>query len=219
MQIHELVQVFSVKQGWSAAAKKNKGNVWTLPLFALCGWFIFVGDCLLDQPQRQLSLSDNLPGSSYNLHRQCELAFGPGSKPCPYMQSCSKLWCTGKAHGQLVCQTRHFPWADGTSCGEGKVCYRGVCAEKNSTINTKVGERKACSLLSCLVIFIIDWSKTGSCFSFVPGGWALGEVECVWRLFKNLRWRSSAGQERLWQPRSWEWRQILLRPSHQISVL
>uniref|UniRef100_A0A8C3A6M4 ADAM metallopeptidase with thrombospondin type 1 motif, 15b n=1 Tax=Cyclopterus lumpus TaxID=8103 RepID=A0A8C3A6M4_CYCLU len=84
------------------------------------------GECLLDPPQKQLSLSDHLPGSSYGLHRQCELAFGSGSKPCPYMQPCSKLWCTGKARGQLVCQTRHFPWADGTGCGNGKVCYRGA---------------------------------------------------------------------------------------------
>ncbi|CAM9140126.1 unnamed protein product [Lampetra planeri] len=88
------------------------------------------GDCLLDQPQKQLSLPDNLPGSGYSLHRQCELAFGPGSKPCPYMQPCSKLWCTGKARGQLVCQTRHFPWADGTSCNNGKVCYQGVLHRK-----------------------------------------------------------------------------------------
>lgn len=26
--------------------------------------------------------------------------------------------------------TRHFPWADGTECGDGKVCDRGVCSEK-----------------------------------------------------------------------------------------
>lgn len=88
--------------------------------------YVCVGDCLLDQPQKPLSLPDNLPGSTYSLHRQCELAFGPGSKPCPYMHPCSKLWCTGKARGQLVCQTRHFPWADGTSCGTSKICYRGA---------------------------------------------------------------------------------------------
>lgn len=100
--------------------------------------YVCVGDCLLDQPQKQLSLPDNLPGSTYSLHRQCELAFGPGSKPCPYMHPCSKLWCTGKARGQLVCQTRHFPWADGTSCGTSKICYRGACADKNSTMHIKV---------------------------------------------------------------------------------
>lgn len=175
--------------------------------------FISVGDCLLDQPQRQLSLSDNLPGSSYNLHRQCELAFGPGSKPCPYMQPCSKLWCTGKARGQLVCQTRHFPWADGTSCGNSKVCYRGECNDKNSTIHVKVTAKQSTAYHSYKLRYY------SACFSFVSGGWAVGEVECIWRLFTELWWRGSAGQERVWQPCPWEWRQILLRASHQISLV
>lgn len=101
-------------------------------------FFSLSGDCLLDQPQKSLTLPESLPGSGYSLHRQCELAFGAGSKPCPYMQPCSKLWCTGKARGQLVCQTRHFPWADGTGCGNGKVCFRGGCVDKNSTVHIKV---------------------------------------------------------------------------------
>lgn len=48
------------------------------------------------------------------------------------MQYCTKLWCTGKAKGQMVCQTRHFPWADGTSCGEGKFCLKGSCVERHN---------------------------------------------------------------------------------------
>ena len=89
------------------------------------------GECLLDQPQKPLVLPDVLPGTSYSLDRQCELAFGEGSKPCPLMQPpCSRLWCTGKSSGHLVCMTRHFPWADGTRCGDGQVCDRGVCSDK-----------------------------------------------------------------------------------------
>uniref|UniRef100_A0A667Y8K1 ADAM metallopeptidase with thrombospondin type 1 motif, 15b n=1 Tax=Myripristis murdjan TaxID=586833 RepID=A0A667Y8K1_9TELE len=122
------------------------------------------GECLLDQPQRQLSLPDNLPGSSYSLHRQCELAFGAGSKPCPYMHPCSKLWCTGKARGQLVCQTRHFPWADGTSCGNGKVCYRGACADKN--IEQYVDGRWG------------KWGAFGDCSRTCGGGVQLAKREC-----------------------------------------
>ncbi|XP_068441931.1 A disintegrin and metalloproteinase with thrombospondin motifs 15-like [Clinocottus analis] len=126
------------------------------------------GDCLLDQPQKQLSLSDSLPGSSYSLHRQCELAFGSGSKPCPYMQPCFKLWCTGKARGQLVCQTRHFPWADGTGCGNGngKVCYRGACTDKNNTMQVKVDGRWG------------KWGPFGGCSRSCGGGVQLAKREC-----------------------------------------
>lgn len=124
------------------------------------------GDCLLDQPQKQLSLPDNLPGSTYSLHRQCELAFGPGSKPCPYMHPCSKLWCTGKARGLLVCQTRHFPWADGTSCGTSKICYRGACADKNSTMHIKVDGHWG------------KWGPFGDCSRSCDGGVQLAKREC-----------------------------------------
>lgn len=61
-----------------------------------------------------------------------------GSKPCPYMQSCTKLWCTGKAKGQMVCQTRHFPWADGTGCGEGRFCLKGACVERHNLSKYRV---------------------------------------------------------------------------------
>lgn len=124
------------------------------------------GDCLLDQPQKPLSLPDNLPGSTYSLHRQCELAFGPGSKPCPYMHPCSKLWCTGKARGLLVCQTRHFPWADGTSCGTSKICYRGACADKNSTMHIKVDGHWG------------KWGPFGDCSRSCDGGVQLAKREC-----------------------------------------
>ncbi|KAM6959231.1 A disintegrin and metalloproteinase with thrombospondin motifs 15-like [Aplochiton taeniatus] len=126
------------------------------------------GDCLLDQPQpqRQLSLPDALPGTGYSLPRQCELAFGTGSKPCPYMQPCSKLWCTGKARGQLVCQTRHFPWADGTVCGEGKLCYRGFCTDKSSTTRIRVDGRWGV------------WGLYGVCSRTCGGGVQLANRNC-----------------------------------------
>ncbi|KAJ8401712.1 hypothetical protein AAFF_G00376830 [Aldrovandia affinis] len=124
------------------------------------------GDCLLDQPQKALALPEVLPGASYSLSRQCELAFGDGSKPCPYMQSCTKLWCTGKARGQLVCQTRHFPWADGTSCGDDMLCLRGVCTDKNNVTQDKVDGRWG------------KWGAFGSCSRTCGGGVELAKREC-----------------------------------------
>lgn len=107
----------------------------------------FAGECLLDQPQKPLALPDVLPGVSYSLDRQCELAFGTGSKPCPFIETpCNRLWCTGKTRGQLVCQTRHFPWADGTTCGDGKLCLRGVCTDKQEITKTRVSGVKFYSL-------------------------------------------------------------------------
>lgn len=46
------------------------------------------GECLLDEPvSRPYSLSQQLPGRIYNVNKQCELIFGPGTQVCPYMVS------------------------------------------------------------------------------------------------------------------------------------
>ncbi|XP_005999975.1 A disintegrin and metalloproteinase with thrombospondin motifs 15 [Latimeria chalumnae] len=124
------------------------------------------GDCLLDEPVKPIILPQDLSGTSYTLNKQCELAFGAGSKPCPYMQSCNKLWCTGKARGQLVCQTRHFPWADGTSCGDEKFCLKGVCVEKHNTTKYKLDGGWG------------KWGPYGTCSRTCGGGVQLAKREC-----------------------------------------
>uniref|UniRef100_A0A8C8SWM8 ADAM metallopeptidase with thrombospondin type 1 motif 15 n=1 Tax=Pelusios castaneus TaxID=367368 RepID=A0A8C8SWM8_9SAUR len=124
------------------------------------------GDCLLDQPIKPISLPEDLPGASYNLNQQCELAFGLGSKPCPYMQYCTKLWCTGKARGQIVCQTRHFPWADGTSCGEGRFCLKGACLERHNISKYRVDGSWG------------KWAPYGQCSRTCGGGVQLAKREC-----------------------------------------
>lgn len=44
------------------------------------------GECLLDKPNgRVYDLSSQLPGSVYDVNKQCELMFGPGSQVCPYL--------------------------------------------------------------------------------------------------------------------------------------
>eukprot|EP00061_Rhincodon_typus_P016732 g45097.t1 len=85
-----------------------------------------LGECLLDKPQKPLQLPGELPGNTYNADRQCQFTFGEESRLCPDAgNTCSLLWCTGMSGGMLICQTKHFPWADGTSCGEGKWCMEG----------------------------------------------------------------------------------------------
>ncbi|KAJ1175049.1 hypothetical protein NDU88_000340 [Pleurodeles waltl] len=124
------------------------------------------GDCLLDEPTKPIALPATLPGATYSLNQQCELAFGLGSRPCPYMQYCTKLWCTGKARGQLVCQTRHFPWADGTSCGEGKFCLKGTCVERHNANKYKMDGNWG------------RWSPYGQCSRTCGGGVQLAKREC-----------------------------------------
>uniref|UniRef100_A0A663EMF6 A disintegrin and metalloproteinase with thrombospondin motifs 4 n=1 Tax=Aquila chrysaetos chrysaetos TaxID=223781 RepID=A0A663EMF6_AQUCH len=86
------------------------------------------GQCLLDKPSEWLQLPSVLPGSIYPVLRQCQLAFGPDSRHCGDLQPpCASLWCTGRVSGRSVCQTKHFPWADGTPCAPGKVCMDGLC--------------------------------------------------------------------------------------------
>lgn len=91
----------------------------------------FSGECLLDKPHKPIQLPSDLPGTLYDANRQCQFTFGDESKHCPDAAStCTTLWCTGTSGGLLVCQTKHFPWADGTSCGEGKWCMNGKCVNK-----------------------------------------------------------------------------------------
>ncbi|CAG02879.1 unnamed protein product [Tetraodon nigroviridis] len=124
------------------------------------------GECLLDQPQKPLVLPDVQPGASYGIDRQCELAFGEGSKPCPFIQPpCGRLWCTGKSNGHLVCMTRHFPWADGTQCGNDQVCEQGICSDRQLQ-NAKVDGRWG------------KWGQFGSCSRTCGGGVQLSRREC-----------------------------------------
>lgn len=146
-------------------------------------------------------LPDVLPGASYMLERQCELAFGENSKPCPFTSPCARLWCTGKSNGHLVCMTRHFPWADGTPCGDGQVCDRGVCADKRvqpvrvrtthrliSTYTLTIAVLKVFvvipSVTCCwFVYFQVDgrwgkWGPFGSCSRTCGGGVQLSKREC-----------------------------------------
>nr|XP_056702477.1 A disintegrin and metalloproteinase with thrombospondin motifs 20 [Euleptes europaea] len=89
------------------------------------------GECLLDKPAGRIyDLQSQLPGSLYDVNKQCELMFGPGSQVCPYMKQCKRLWCTSAEGIHKGCRTQHMPLADGTECGHGMHCRHGICVSK-----------------------------------------------------------------------------------------
>uniref|UniRef100_A0A8C6UNM1 ADAM metallopeptidase with thrombospondin type 1 motif, 1 n=1 Tax=Neogobius melanostomus TaxID=47308 RepID=A0A8C6UNM1_9GOBI len=91
------------------------------------------GQCLLDKPARPQTLPQNLPGTVYDADQQCRLTFGDDSQHCPDLSStCAALWCTvTTSNGLLVCQTKNFPWADGTPCGQDSYCLSGQCLSRS----------------------------------------------------------------------------------------
>lgn len=119
------------------------------------------GQCLLDKPQKPQQLPQALPGSVYNADHQCHLTFGEESQHCPDPSTtCTALWCTvTTANGLLVCQTKNFPWADGTPCGHDSYCMAGQCLSSREAANYKVSTIW-CSVcirnkmsVSCLIVF------------------------------------------------------------------
>uniref|UniRef100_A0A673A202 ADAM metallopeptidase with thrombospondin type 1 motif, 9 n=1 Tax=Sphaeramia orbicularis TaxID=375764 RepID=A0A673A202_9TELE len=124
------------------------------------------GECLLDEPvSRPYSLSQQLPGRIYNVNKQCELIFGPGTQVCPYMTQCRRLWCTSPEGAQRGCRTQHMPWADGTDCSPGKHCKHGLCIAKEHDATPVEGAWGV-------------WSPFGTCSRTCGGGIKIAVREC-----------------------------------------
>uniref|UniRef100_A0A3B4VJ60 ADAM metallopeptidase with thrombospondin type 1 motif 9 n=1 Tax=Seriola dumerili TaxID=41447 RepID=A0A3B4VJ60_SERDU len=124
------------------------------------------GECLLDEPvSRPYSLSQQLPGRIYNVNKQCELIFGPGTQVCPYMTQCRRLWCTSPEGAQQGCRTQHMPWADGTDCSPGKHCKHGLCIAKEHDATPVEGAWGV-------------WSPFGTCSRTCGGGIKIAVREC-----------------------------------------
>uniref|UniRef100_A0A8D3CVR0 ADAM metallopeptidase with thrombospondin type 1 motif 9 n=1 Tax=Scophthalmus maximus TaxID=52904 RepID=A0A8D3CVR0_SCOMX len=124
------------------------------------------GECLLDEPvSRPYGLSQQLPGRIYNVNKQCELIFGPGTQVCPYMTQCRRLWCTSPEGAQQGCRTQHMPWADGTDCSPGKHCKHGLCIAKEQDATPVEGAWGV-------------WSPFGTCSRTCGGGIKIAVREC-----------------------------------------
>ncbi|XP_041417723.1 A disintegrin and metalloproteinase with thrombospondin motifs 9 isoform X2 [Xenopus laevis] len=125
------------------------------------------GECLLDEPVTRIyTLPQQLPGALYNVNKQCELIFGPGSQVCPYMQmQCRRLWCISSDGQHKGCRTQHTPWADGSECEPGKHCRYGVCVPKERDLQVTDGSWGS-------------WSPFGACSRSCGGGIKTAIREC-----------------------------------------
>ncbi|XP_069470232.1 A disintegrin and metalloproteinase with thrombospondin motifs 8 [Ambystoma mexicanum] len=100
------------------------------------------GDCLLDPPASFLDLPAELPGqaSLYGLDGQCQQVFGKEFRHCPNTTEediCSQLWC--RVQDEPMCHTKNatLPWADGTTCGDRKLCWEGQCLAEEEVLKEK----------------------------------------------------------------------------------
>ncbi|XP_033066243.1 A disintegrin and metalloproteinase with thrombospondin motifs 9 isoform X1 [Trachypithecus francoisi] len=124
------------------------------------------GECLLNEPEsRPYPLPVQLPGILYNVNKQCELIFGPGSQVCPYMMQCRRLWCNNVNGVHKGCRTQHTPWADGTECEPGKHCKYGFCVPKEMDVPVTDGSWGS-------------WSPFGTCSRTCGGGIKTAIREC-----------------------------------------
>ena len=93
---------------------------------------------MLDAPADPLALPAELPGRGalYSLDQQCQQIFGKGFQHCPNTTEediCAQLWCrTGS--GEPLCHTKNgsLPWADGTPCKAGGLCWDGRCLPRDA---------------------------------------------------------------------------------------
>ncbi|XP_066516201.1 A disintegrin and metalloproteinase with thrombospondin motifs 1 [Hoplias malabaricus] len=135
------------------------------------------GHCLLDKPQKPQQLPQALPGALYDADHQCRLTFGEESQHCPDLSSiCAALWCTvTTANGLLVCQTKNFPWADGTPCGHDSYCVAGQCLSKTEAASYQTPVNGGWGL----------WGPWGDCSRTCGGGVQYSFRDCDKPLPKN----------------------------------
>lgn len=127
------------------------------------------GACLMDSPTKDYIMNiypGNLPGENFTADRQCELVLGHGYRLCSYMPVCQHLWCSQGGGEREGCLTKHMPWADGTTCGNGSWCQRGTCVIRDPHALIPVDGGWG------------GWNKFGECSRSCGGGIKRATREC-----------------------------------------
>ncbi|XP_051514837.1 A disintegrin and metalloproteinase with thrombospondin motifs 2-like isoform X1 [Myxocyprinus asiaticus] len=123
-----LVQAAFHRFHWSRCSQQELGR------------YLHSYDCLRDDPfEHTWEELPQLPGLHYSMNEQCRFDFGAGYMMCTALQKvgpsgaqyrtfdpCKQLWC---AHpdNPFFCKTKKGPPIDGTTCGDGKHCFKGHC--------------------------------------------------------------------------------------------
>ncbi|XP_035846688.1 A disintegrin and metalloproteinase with thrombospondin motifs 2-like isoform X2 [Sander lucioperca] len=130
-----------------------------------CSWtelhkYLHKYDCLRDDPfHHDWPAQPPLPGFHYSMDQQCRFDFGPGYTLCTAYASidpCRQLWCSEYSN-PFYCKTKKGPPLDGTKCGPGKHCFKGLCMKLTPNLLRQDGGWGA-------------WSAWGACSRTCGGG-------------------------------------------------
>ncbi|XP_058505704.1 A disintegrin and metalloproteinase with thrombospondin motifs 2-like isoform X2 [Solea solea] len=132
------------------------------------GRYLHSYDCLRDDPfDHNWPSLPQLPGLHYSMNEQCRFDFGVGYTMCTAYRTfdpCKQLWCS-HPDNPFFCKTKKGPPIDGTTCGNGKHCFKGHCIWLTPDIIKQDGNWGS-------------WSEFGQCSRTCGGGVQFRTRDC-----------------------------------------